>query len=288
MSQEELIFDVVSIRQYRRYLNGESDIPFPVVDVLCEKLGIQTISLIKEMEAARADETKKIDSLYNSALGSLKNESLDNLLLIKENQIIDPENRLLFKHTAILFDINLGKITKDSFVERNKELLGYPKFRKKTIFTMVEILILSSFLDFLNSTKEANEIYEKILTQLNSEATFLNDQFSQTINIALFRLAKYSGMKKKFEDVITFCEIGINRNTKSSSYYLMDYFYYFLSLAYFHLEKFNDFENSLIKCYHILNFEANPLKIDLFSKWIMKDFDVNLNAFATKYNQIKQ
>jgi hypothetical protein len=287
MSQEELIFDVVSIRQYRRYLNGESDIPFPVVDVLCERLGIQTITLIKEMEAARVEETRKIDLFYNLSSGPTYSEHTDKLLSLKEDEIIDPENKLLFRHSILIFEQNQGKMSRDIFVEKNKELLGYPKFRKKTIFTMVEILILSKILEFVESAKEANEIYEKVLNQLNSEATFLNDQFSQTINIALFRLAKYSGMKKKFEDVITFCEIGIKRNTKSSSYYLMDYFYYFLSLAYFHLERFNDFENSLIKCYHILNFEANPLKIDLFSKWILKDFDVNLNAFAAKYNQIK-
>jgi transcriptional regulator with XRE-family HTH domain len=285
MSQEELINDVVSIRQYRRYLNGESDIPFPVVDVLCERLGIQTITLIKEMEAARAEETKKIDELYNSVLNSINSESNRIISTLKDFEIIDPENRLLYRHSVLLLDYSLAKVSKESYVEKNKELLGFPKFKKKTIFTMVEILILSNILDFFESIKEPNEIYEKILAQLNSEATFLNDQFSQTINIALFRLAKYSGMKKKFEDVITFCNIGINRNIKSSSYYLMDYFYYFLSLSYFHLEKFDEFESALIKCYHILNFEGNLLKIDLFSKWISKDFDVNLNEFAIKFNQ---
>lgn len=283
MSQEELISDVVSIRQYRRYLNGESDIPFPVVDVLCERLGIQTISLIKEMEAARAEETRKIDSLYNSSSSPTSSGIDESILSIKESEIIDPENKLLFKHSLLLINQIQCKLSNESFVEKNKELLGYPKFRKKTIFTMVEILIMSKILELIDSQKEANEIYEKILNQLNSETTFLNDQFSQSTNIAIFRLAKYSGMKKKFNEVITFCDLGIKKNIKSSSYYLMDYFYYFQSLAYYNLQQFKEFENSLIKCYYILKFEGNQTKFEAFSKWIFKDFDLNFEEFAMNF-----
>jgi len=61
MSQESFTTGITSLRQYRRYLSGESDLPFQVIDQLCDRLGIQTINLIRELETARIEESKEID-----------------------------------------------------------------------------------------------------------------------------------------------------------------------------------------------------------------------------------
>ena len=65
ISQELFTNGITSLRQYRRYLSGESDIPFQVIDQLCDRLGIQTINLIRELETARIQESKDVDAFYN-------------------------------------------------------------------------------------------------------------------------------------------------------------------------------------------------------------------------------
>ena len=55
ISQESLAQGITSLRQYRRYMNGESEIPFQIIDQLCDRLGIKTINLIREIETSRKD-----------------------------------------------------------------------------------------------------------------------------------------------------------------------------------------------------------------------------------------
>ena len=285
MSQEDFVSDVVSIRQYRRYLNGESDIPYPVMDVLCDKLGIQTITLLKELEAARHEETEKIDSLYNSLFLQAYGEFERISSSIQDDEIIDPENKLFYHHILLQYQLKNGQITRETFVDKSKELLGYPKFKKKTLYTIIEIHILAFMLDYIDSKKESESIFNKLIEQLNEEKIHLNDSYSHAINIALFRLAKFSGVHQKLHDVIHFCQIGISRNLKISSYYMLDYFYYYAALAYYRLGECSNFETMLFKCFNVLHLEADKGSIEKFTRWINKDFDIEFDRFAVEYIQ---
>jgi len=288
ISQEDFVSDVVSIRQYRRYLNGESDIPYPVMDVLCDKLGIQTITLLKELETARNEETAKIDQLHNSLFA--QNFDLFDKLnsSINESEIIDPENKLFYNHILLQYQLKQSLLNKVAYVEKSKELLGFPKFKKKTLYTMIEIHILASMLDYIESQKEVDSIFEKLIEQLSGDKLHLNDQYSHTVNIALFRLAKYSGIKERYQDVIHFCELGIKRNIKKTNFYLMDYFYYFSALSYFRLGDLEMYEAMLFKCFNVLYFEDLKSNIVKFTRWINKDFDIAFEDFAQQYiNKLK-
>ncbi len=285
MSQEDFVSDVVSIRQYRRYLNGESDIPYPVMDVLCDKLGIQTITLLKELEAARIEETAKIDQLHNNLFVQNYDVIEKSIDTIDDSQIIDPENRLFYNQIMLQYQLKRGKITKETYVEKCKELLGFPKFKKKTLYTLIEIHVLASMLDYIESKKESESIFNKLIEQLGDDRLHLNDQYSHTINIALFRLAKYSGIKERYQDVIYFCDLGIRRNLKKNNFYLMDYFFYFSSLSHYRLGHLEQHETMLFQCFNILYFEGIKSNIDKFTRWINKDFNIEFDRFAVEYIQ---
>ncbi len=283
ISQELFVSDVVSIRQYRRYLNGESDIPFPVVDVLCMKLGIQTIDLLRELEVERLLESTQMTNFYNSIANGSLEEAQKFIDSINPDQIIDPENKMLFVHGNAMMKMQLGLISKQENYKVNKNLLGYPKFSKKTIFTEVEMLIMSSLLDYSENPTETHEIYNKLKSHLSDRSIVLSSTQTSSINLTLFRLAKYSGRNKQFEDVIEYCKIGIKNNLATRSFYLMDYFFYFSALAYYRLGDMENYQTMLIKCFNVLHFEGIDKKIQKFTNLINSDFSIHFQDFVLNY-----
>jgi transcriptional regulator with XRE-family HTH domain len=281
ISQEAFTDGVVSLRQYRRYLNGESDLPFQVLDLLSEKLGIQTINLLREIETERINEAKKVDSLYNSMSNNSTIEFMKLSSELRNREFLDIENERLYKHSLINDQFSRGIISSELAFENNKKLINYPKIFKQTILTLTEMLILSSLVDFSENQAEQIEITDKLKHFIYDESFVLNINYQSAFNILLFRLAKYYGKNEKYEDVIKFCRIGINRNDSLRYYYLNDYFYYFLSLAYY---RQNDEENHikyLVKCFNVLHFEGNQKKIDKFTNLINKDFNIEFKEFVT-------
>lgn len=283
ISQESFVSDVVSIRQYRRYLNGESDIPFPVVDVLCLKLGIQTIDLLRELETERLLESSQMINFYNWIANSSLQEAQAFINQTNPDQIIDPENRMLFNHGIAMMKTQIGTITKQENYKINRNLLGYPKFSKKTIFTEVEMLIMSSLLDYSDNPTETVEIYTKLKRHLSDRSIVLSSTQTTSINLTLFRLAKYSGRNKQFEDVIEYCKIGIENNFAVRSFYLMDYFFYFSALAFYRLGNMENYEMMLIKCFNVLHFEGIDKKIEKFTSLINSDFSIHFQDFVLNY-----
>ncbi|MDO9629243.1 MAG: helix-turn-helix transcriptional regulator [Acholeplasmataceae bacterium] len=285
ISQEIFTNGIVSLRQYRRYLNGESDIPFQVVDKLSEKLGIQTINLLSEIEATRYEETKKVDKFYNAVVNYSKNDVLNLISYFENLPFIDPENKLLYLHGVSLHMLLTNQVTRGETVQKNKELINYPLIFKKSIITLNEMVILSSILDYSEDPVDAEEISTRLKAYLQNRSFVLGTGHEPIFNLVLFRLARYSGKNNLFDDVISYCNMGIERNHSQKFYYLLDYFYYYSSLAYYQLGDMVNYEIMLVKCFNILHTEGNEKKIEKFALMIYEDFNIIFNDFVVNYYQ---
>jgi transcriptional regulator with XRE-family HTH domain len=287
ISQEAFTDDVTSIRQYRRYLSGESDIPFQIVAKLTSKLGVKTDSLLREFEVARIEETSIINKLYNLAVNYSQDEFMEISKRIPLDHIIEHSNRLMYQHSIIINKMFTKKITKLEAANENAKLINYPKMLNQLVMTSVEMLILSSFLDLFDESQH-QAIIEKITDYIKDQTTVISGGNEKFYSLVLARLAKYMGVTQDFESVIAYCKQGITRNIESKSYYLMDYFYYYSSLAYYRLGNTVEYEKNLVSCFNVLQFEGNEKKIEKFRNLIDHDFDISFELFVTNYYQNRQ
>jgi transcriptional regulator with XRE-family HTH domain len=285
ISQEIFTNGIVSLRQYRRYLSGESDIPFQVADKLSERLGVQTINLLGEIEATRFEEKRKVDKFYNSVVNNSKDDVLSMITYFENLQFIDPENKVLFLHGLSLYLLITDQDTRSVTVQKNKDLIAYPAILKRTIITLNEMVILSSILDYSDDPNDTQEISEKLKQYLENRSFVIGTGHEPIFNLVLFRLARYSGKNSLFGDVINYCTMGIERNHSHKFYYLLDYFYYYSALAYYRLGDMDNYQVTLIKCFNVLQTEGNQKKIDKFTLLINQDFSINFKEFVINYYQ---
>ena len=282
ISQEAFTDDVVSIRQYRRYLSGESDIPFQIIAKLTSRLGVKTDNLLREFEVAKLEETNAINKLYNLAVNYSQDEFIEFSKKIPLDHIIEHSNRMMYQHSIIINQMFTNKITKLEAANANAKLINYPKMLNQQIMTSVEMLILSSFLDLFDESQH-QKIIEKITDYIKDQSTVISGGNEKFLSLILARLAKYMGVKQDYESVIKYCDQGIKRNLEAKSYYLMDYFYYYKSLAYYRFGDLESYEKNLVNCFNVLQFEGNDKKIEKFTNLIDKDYDISFESFVTNY-----
>ncbi len=285
ISQEIFTNGIVSLRQYRRYLTGESDIPFQVADKLSERLGVQTINLLGEIEAARFEEKRKVDKFYNSVVNNSKDDVNSMISYFKNLEFIDPENKILFLHGLSLYLLITDQATRSVTVQENKVLIDYPSILKRTIITLNELVILSSILDYSDDFDDSQEISNRLKSFLENRSFVIGAGHEPIFNLVLFRLARYSGKNNLFNDVISYCTMGIDRNHSHKFYYLLDYYYYYSALSYYRLGDIANYEAMLVKCFNVLQTEGNQKKIEKFTNMINEDFSINFKDFVIGYYQ---
>ncbi len=287
ISQETFTEGVVSLRQYRRYLNGESDIPFQIIHRLTTKIGIKTDNLLREFEKAKIEETNLINRMYNLAVNYAHEEFTKLQQQIPLDHIIEYTNRIMYQHSAILHKYYTGVFNKNDVAEENAKLIGYPKILETKIITSVEMLILSSFLDFFDETHH-EKIIQRIKEYINDQTLVISGGNDKMYTLVLARLAKYMGILEDYDSVIKYCNIGITRGQDLKSYYLLDYFYYYNSLAYYRKGDFDQYERMIVNCYHVLHLDGIKTKIDKFTNLINEDFDIDFETFVIEYYNKKQ
>ncbi len=282
ISQEAFTDEIVSLRQYRRYLSGESDIPFQIIHQLTVKLGIKTDSLLRDFDYAKVLESELIIKMYNNVVNYDFEEYLKSYKNVPLEHIIENNNRLLYQYTHILYLYFIKKLSLDDAAQAIVKLVNYPKILNQQVVTSVELLIISSFLDFLDESHHKN-ILEKIEMYIKDQSILISDANEKIYIFVLAKLAKHLGINEDLKGVITYCSIGIKRNIELKSFYLMDYFYYYSALAYHSLGQMDKYEKYLVKCFNVLQFEGNDSKIKKFRDLIIEDFNVEFDEYVLNH-----
>jgi transcriptional regulator with XRE-family HTH domain len=288
ISQESLAQGITSLRQYRRYMNGESEIPFQIIDQLCDRLGIQTINLIREIETARNDESKEVEKFYNAVIYNNHDEVSSLREPLAKRDFIDNENYLIFEHSVIIYDFMNNKMTLETASEKTKKLIGFDKIGKQRILTLTEMFILTSLLDLDPDENDKKMISTLLKDALNDASIVLGSSINYAYQLIIFRLSKYLGHMKSFMDVIYYCNLGIENGMKLKNFYLLEYFYYFGALAYYRIGDIENYQNFLLKCFVTLHLEGNEHKIQKFTGMINSDFNINFSDFVIEHYQTKK
>ncbi len=287
LSQESFTDEIVSLRQYRRYLSGESVVPFQVIDQLSEKIGIKTDTLLREFEIANVEETKTVTKLFNLAVNYDHDGFLELSKELPVDQVIDKNNLLMYQHSIILDKLYSQQITLLQSGEMNARLINYPEILESQILTPTEMLILTSLIDSIDQSEHL-QIIRKIEAFLDDRSTVFSGGNEKIYIFMLAKISKFFGIHEDYDNVLKFCKIGVELNISIKQFYLMEYLYYYQSLVYFKLENYADYEDTLVKCFSVLQFEGNQKKIEKFTNLIEEDFNIDFIEFAAKHFSKKE
>ena len=178
-------------------------------------------------------------------VGQLKKDILEKDILVKNNLLLFKYSLLIYKHKKTI-------INDFYYLDLLINLVDYPNILEKDIYSLVELMILSEilyFIDGINQEKIFKKIEESILT--SGILPDVNSRNSHYFTL-IYKIANYLGDKGKYLESIIFLEKGINESLRLQDFYLLEYFYFNLALGFFNLEIEQKWKDALIKCYLIL------------------------------------
>ena len=284
MSQEEFATDIVSLRQYRRYLNGDCEIPYRVLNQFSEKLGIKSEHVILELESERLFETRTINAFYNAVANQDVAESDRILNEIDKRYILDKSNITFYEHAFNLYRFNQKKINLAQLIDHTKHLINYPKILTNKSMSSAELIILSSLLNY-PGVEELDGIVKKLNEVIDNTVHIISGLNDRTTILILFRLAKYTGGQNDFEITLKYCDKAIAYNQLQHMTYLLDYFYYYKALCHYRLKQMDLYEHSIYQCYNILEISQNKSKKSKFKALIEEDFKIDFDLFIFNYTK---
>lgn len=282
ITQEDFVFDVVSIRQYRRYISGECKIPQTVIIQLSKKLDIKPEHIIFDFESARIEESKKITAYYNAVINNDYKTISEMNKVLETNKIFDKNNRMIYQFAESILLFREKKIFEVDLVSRIKEMIDYPKILQMNRYTSAEVILISNLLSY-KSFNDKDTVASK-LSLFIKDPTYVISGYNERIKfLCLQRLSDYHGIEGNYHEVISLCNLAIDGLIQLKSYYLMDFFFYHLGLAHYFLRNVDEYKKALYRCYCILHAENNQSKIDKFKTKIEADFKINLCQFILEY-----
>lgn len=287
ISQEDFTEGIISNRQYQRYVNGSSAMPFHLLDEFAERLNIKKEFLLLEFDSYGIKETNNIVDYLNA----VNSDDIEKAKTISQNidpkYILDNTNLKFYEFTKLFQEFKEKKISKEQHIAKLKVFIDYPKILSSPAMTMVETLTLSTLLDLIHDDKEELKIFRKIKNFIdNPSLVWIGSQLI-TYNMLIFRIAKYSGMKRDFDNVIHFSKLAIALNLRAKYFLNLDYYYYFLSLAYYNKDDIALFEENLYRTFTVLEMVDIPTRLTKMLAIIKQDFNLDLVEFSINYQKKK-
>ncbi|MDG0889000.1 hypothetical protein [Paracholeplasma manati] len=285
LSMLNFIDGVVSLRQYKRYLYGTSEMPFKMFVELCDRVSVEPLYMVYELEHKRIDQANRLDVFSNAIIARDFDQAEALMRDLSKEVMIDQNNEIYFKLNILQLDYYLKKYPNAHLAKVCAELIHYPDILKHDVMNGVELVGLSLLLNFIPN-EERFPIMDKLYQIIKTGAyTFISKDFFQMNSVSL-GVAKMYGMNKDDVKVIELCNEVLKACDFNESYFNLDLTYYFLSLAHRNLGKTEEAHQYIEKLYHATKVKIENGSYDRFNALIKKDFGFDFETLLA--NKLKK
>ena len=278
MSQEVYLHDVISQRQYYRYRNGESEVPFDVIVKFANKLQIPLLKLISSYQTYSEKEKEIVKEYFNLVLSKRLIEAKQFISKQKSLMLLDDETKLFYQVSRILHDFYQNKITNIQLLEKLKKQINFNDIMKKEMLHDIEIYLIGLIMEY--SEKDRELIFAKIDSLRRNDKLLLGGNSLLDLQV-YFLVIKNLGRMNRYLEVIEMADLALEYTKRTYTYYLKEYFYYYKALAYYFLNQKEKFEESLFCTVISLN-QLDNYKRNHFIEMVKKDTNIDCKDFLEK------
>ena len=214
ISREELCDEIMSKRNYQRFIKGEVSISSVNMQKITDKLMLDTFSLEEFYKNDSQDEYLKLKEAYNMVTQWDDVEASKILASIDYDEIDSNVNRQLYDFTDLLIKRIKNNLTELEVCGRIENIIGYPDILDKKILNIVETNGLFTLLSKESKTDNV-DIYNYLTDLVNQDDKYsywLTNRKKAGIYAALIK-SQY--IRKDYEKCIATCEQGIQASKVS-------------------------------------------------------------------------
>lgn len=274
LKQEEFLHDIVSQRQYYRYLSGQSEPPFNIIIALAKRLNLTLDRLVDNYIYTKDKNRKKVQHYFNLVLTRQFEKATKEQNEIQRITHLDDYSTIFFKLGIILQLFYNKKVSKLHLSHSIKNIIKFDKIIKHDSLQDVELYGLGLLMEYSEIDREI--ILKRVLKLYHDNKIMLTENRLYIAQM-YFWIIKNLGRLHLFEKVIELSNKAINYCSMTHSIYLLPDFHYYKALAYYKLNNINKFKATLCDLSKLLQVCKKEKNI-LFKHLVLKDtnYDIDL------------
>ena len=274
ITQEDFLHDIVSLRQYRRYISGDSTISYSILEQLAKRLGFEANFIITELESEKINQTTQVNDLYNFVVNKKFDKVNELLTKIDEKHLISNNDKLLYLHSINKLDFLKGNSSELITINKTKKLFDYENLLKKRVLSTSELLGLISFFKY-DSFKDKNVIAKVLASFLDNNITIVSGNNIRVVALTLAELSRYFSIIEDYTNMYYYANEGIKYSKKVRSSYILDALYYLSAAALDELGRYDERDEYIFKCLNYLLLEGNKNKYIHYTNLFKEYFKVD-------------
>ncbi len=286
ISREDFVRNIISSRQYYRYIRGESSLKDETLNRLLDRL--ETTS-IYAYEAYRKKQDKNYADLINIYkeihLGNFDNAE-KHFRALELSSVVSKINSKMLGYIEISLDLHFNRIDFDHAYIEILELMEYPDILKKESLSFIEIscvLFVSDTLIKNGDYRLSNYGYELLKKENQNQLSDFRDQLLPL----QFTIIKSLGRIGKYDESISLAKKAINDFEIHSPLNILLSINYAKALSERERYKDNRYFETLIQIYSICRILKNQILVNEMKRLVSSVFDVKESDLII-YRKIKK
>lgn len=237
ITQADFSDGICNVRQYRRYLSGDSEVPQAKISQFCEKLGIRASDFYYKINAI--DLTENNDMFRANEL--LNHGKFDDCKKIideyKDFTFMTIMGKRHYEFLLVEYGRKKGSIHKDSAYEKYKSMLHYDTIQKRKNYDFVDMNILMTIIE-IEYDKDIDTGIDVLRNILQTrEFIYVSSNTRSVLPTIYSEVLRYLSKKDRLEEVLELADEAISYSEHVRSYASLPHSLFYKGRALFKLDR---------------------------------------------------
>ena len=286
LSRVDLIDDIISLSQYKRYLRGVAPIPNNVVLELADRLKYNITDLYTLYTRKYSKEDSQLRDVYNFIREYRFEDALKKVDSINEDLIISGYYKTFYNYCKIHIQHKLGKVSDIHVLSMYSDLIDYPSCMKNESFNFVEINVLNQIviLSSLMDNFEPADLLFKVISDNRLNYSRNND--NSILPGFYYTLARVFFVQRDYSRSVEICRLGIDIARKFQILSGLPHLFFLKGRSLLREGKTSEAYISMKKCFMQLLILGNEDFYNTFQKLYEEDFDLPIDELLKDVSDV--
>jgi|GEM_PF-1392946 len=274
MTKEDFVEDIISMRQYYRFLKGESSLKSESITMLLDRLNISTLSAYKRFILNHDITYNKLKIIY---LKIQSHDFEDAMILLEGIQIEEMTSntsKSFYNFLEVYLEFYQNKIPMSTATTKIKKIIKYPEILSKKLLSFYETSALFFISSYVLTEEKDNRIAEYVYEVIKSKDRRKFLEGEKNLPPFYATCAINFGIMSKYKESIAICEEGLkicNKYKISNSYNLL---LLYKSVGEYKLGEDKKCKETLTRLFSFLRAEADEMMTLTYKRHIKEHMNI--------------
>lgn len=276
MSREDLCDEIMSVRNYQRFISEEVNVSNDKLNKLVDRLNLDFFTVSEIFRYRSQDRYSQLHHVYHLMQSNSDREAYEELKKIKFKEIESSYTELFYNYLKLDLERQLGITPIENSLEELQELIDYPNILEYEVLNFIELnvlVILNTHFSKKEDHTVANFLYKFLLDdKLNAKGiltSFLPALYSST--------AQSLGTFMEYDKALQIANKGLEECKKLQMYNSMHNLLFYKAVALLKLDKEKEALETVKRLYSLLYTLNEPDKDNEYFPILERVFGKKIN-----------